>query len=203
MKEEFQGCVAEQLFRRPFWVIVPNWALVRPEVVELFGTFTTHDPVEDMEIVNHPTPIELPITSILVHYLEGVPIKMINVSDIPIMYGLINHHLSNWYNIILNTLNVVHPPLDDFMQLDDFCGELFKYSKEMSHGNLGDGTFKSKLNTGRMSKYTLLSTNSSVATDRVKTFEGLFTQTSEASGYDSYGKKILQLLSRRRSRGVQ
>lgn len=202
MKEEFQGCVAEQLFRRPFWVIVPNWALVKPEVVELFGTFTTNDPIEDMEIVNHPTPIELPITLILEHYLQGVPIKVVQVADIPIMYGLVNHHLSNWHSIIVNSLNVEHPPLDDFMRLDDFCSELYAYSKEMSHGNLGDGTFKSKLNTGRMSKYTLIKDNST-ATDRVKTFEGVFTEPSEASGYDSFGKKILQLLARRRSRGVQ
>jgi len=71
----------------------------------------------------------LPISDMIEHYREGVPIKIPSKSDIKLIYDFISEHIHAWKNKLEKGINIGDAPIDDLILMDKFANLIYDNAK--------------------------------------------------------------------------
>lgn len=122
--------VAKELFNRRFWINVEERAFYSDDWIEEVGIMGVNSMEEAEVVLSRYRQVRITIPMLADYLAKDFKLQFIDKKDAPIMFDLINTHLSNWCHIT-NTLGYVStiPPIEDFELLDRLAEILFPYRK--------------------------------------------------------------------------
>lgn len=120
--------VVKELFTRRFWVNVEERAFYSDAWIENVGVMGVNTMEEAEVALGRFRQVRVTIPMMADYLTKDFKMQLIDTADAPIMFNLINTHLTNWSNIT-NTLGYVSqiPPIEDFESLDALAELLFPY----------------------------------------------------------------------------
>jgi hypothetical protein len=93
--------------------------------LKMFGVRLTGVKSEDANIKNEWLTSYLSIAQMVDYHKDGVPIKIVEHSELPKMYEFISKHLSAWKHQLEVGINIGNAPIDDLIAMDNFATTLY------------------------------------------------------------------------------
>ena len=142
--------VAKELFTRRFWMDVEERAFYSDEWIREVGIIGVHSMEEAESLLSQYRRVRITVPEIAEYLTKDFKIHLIDHKDAPVMFNLVNTHLSNWLDIVNSVAYVsTIPPIEDFEALDLVAEKLFPYRQadaaltgilELFKGSIGSGT---------------------------------------------------------------
>jgi hypothetical protein len=70
----------------------------------------------------------LSISKMVDYHREGTLVKIVNYSDLPIIYDFISKHLSAWKEQLEYGINIGNAPIDDLVDMDTFATAVYEHA---------------------------------------------------------------------------
>lgn len=122
--------VAKELFSRRFWMDVEERAFYSDDWIREVGIMGVHSMEEAEKLMSQYRRVRITIPEIAEYLTADIKIHLIEHKDAPVMFNLVNTHLSNWLDIVNNLAYVsTIPPIEDFEALDLVAEKLYPYRK--------------------------------------------------------------------------
>lgn len=122
--------VAKELFSRRFWMDVEERAFYSDDWIREVGVMGVHSMEEAENLMSQYRRVRITIPEIAEYLTADIKIHLIEHKDAPVMFNLVNTHLSNWLDIVNNLAYVsTIPPIEDFEALDLVAEKLYPYRK--------------------------------------------------------------------------
>lgn len=120
--------VAKELFTRRFWMDVEERAFYSDDWIREVGIMGVTSTEEAEAVLSRYRRVKVTIPMVSDYLSSDFKLQFVDKSDAPIMFNIINTHLSNWVNIT-NTLGHVStiPPIEDFEALDALAEKLYAF----------------------------------------------------------------------------
>lgn len=120
--------VAKELFKKRFWMNVEERAFYSDDWIEEVGIMGVNSMEEAEIILSRFRKVRVTVPELCEFVSKDYKLQFLDKNDPPIMFDLINTHLSNWTHVT-NMLGYVSqiPPIEDFEALDHLAEILFPY----------------------------------------------------------------------------
>jgi len=69
------------------------------------------------------------VSQMVDYFGEGVPIQVVNSSEIKTIYQDLTDHLLQWKSILEKGINIGDAPMDDLILMDEFASTLFSFAR--------------------------------------------------------------------------
>lgn len=112
-----------------FLVRVPYIDTCSDEYIKIFGTPSSGDAAVDKYTINELATICISINEMLDYHKRGVTIRVVQYTDIKLIYDIISAHLTRWANNLKHGLNIGGAPLEDLIDLDRFANVIYQHAK--------------------------------------------------------------------------
>lgn len=122
--------VAKELFTKRFWMDVEERAFYSDEWIEEVGIMGVNSMEEAHVVLSRYRTVRVTVPELCDYLSKDYKLQFIDKNDPPIMFELLNTHMSNWIHVT-NTLGYVAqiPPIEDFESMDALAEILFPYRK--------------------------------------------------------------------------
>jgi hypothetical protein len=111
-----------------FMARVPLLQSMSVEQMRKTGVRVSGNKVDDNNIKNEWLTTYIPISKMVEYYQEGVSVRIVNPSDLPVMYKFISEHLSAWKEQLEYGLNIGNAPIDDLVAMDSFATSVYEHA---------------------------------------------------------------------------
>jgi len=107
---------------------VPLLESMSIEQLRKTGVRISGNRVDDRNIKNEWLTTYLPISKMVDYHREGTLIKIVNQSDLPIIYDFISKHLAAWKQQLEYGINIGDAPIDDLVAMDTFATSIYEHA---------------------------------------------------------------------------
>lgn len=107
---------------------VPLLQSMSIEQLRRTGVRVSGNRFDDANIKNEWLTTYLPISKMVDYYKEGVSVKIVNLSDLPLMYDFISKHLAAWKQQLEFGINIGNAPIDDLVAMDAFATSVYEHA---------------------------------------------------------------------------
>lgn len=107
---------------------VPLLQSMSIEQLRKTGVRVSGNKIDDANIKNEWLTTYLSIEKMVDYHREGIPVKIVNQSDLPIMYDFISRHLSAWKEQLEYGINIGNAPIDDLVAMDTFATSVYEHA---------------------------------------------------------------------------
>jgi hypothetical protein len=111
-----------------FMVRVPLLQSVSIEQLKKTGVRISGNKTDDINIKNEWLTSYMPISQMVDYHREGTLIRVVNQSDLPVMYDFISRHLSAWKEQLEYGINIGNAPIDDLVAMDAFATAVYEHA---------------------------------------------------------------------------
>lgn len=112
-----------------FSVKIPYLQSTSEDYLRIYGMPSTGNKQIDMEVANSWISTMANIATMVDHYKEGTPVRVVKQSDTKIIYDNISRHLENWKNKLQYGVNLGEAPIEDLIAMDKFANSVYEYAK--------------------------------------------------------------------------
>jgi hypothetical protein len=124
-----------------YFVRIPYLATMSIDHIREFGIPTTGDKNTDRSQASQLITTYLSIAKLVDYHREGIPIRIINSTDIPKIYAAIANHLDAWKVQLSNGLNIGDAPIEDLLAMDRFANDVYRHAKYDMVNQESDSSF--------------------------------------------------------------
>jgi hypothetical protein len=115
----------ERLFRCRF----PHLQTLTEADIRTFGMPVTGNSIVDKSMANQWITTSICIAKMVEYHKDGVPIRVVNISDTKIIYEHITKHLQAWRLRLERGINIGDAPIDDLVAMDAFANSVYAHAK--------------------------------------------------------------------------
>ena len=112
-----------------FSVKIPYLQSTSEDYLRIYGMPSTGNKQIDMEVANSWISTMANIATMVDHFKEGTPVRVVKQSDTKIIYDHISRHLENWKNKLQYGINIGEAPIEDLISMDRFANTVYEYAK--------------------------------------------------------------------------
>lgn len=131
--------VAETIFNKLYLIAIPQLFRYSEQEMTEIGIHSSGKPEIDAVMNNTKFDLYASIPQMINYYNQGSPIWFSARPDIVEIYQLLIRHLEIWAHILKTQIGNIPPPLEDFMQMDDFARSILPLTRgiDVAQGALG------------------------------------------------------------------
>ena len=112
-----------------FSVKIPYLQSTSEDYLRIYGMPSTGNKQIDMEVANSWISTMANIATMVDHFKEGTPVRVVKQSDTKTIYDHISRHLENWKNKLQYGVNIGEAPIEDLIAMDRFANTVYEYAK--------------------------------------------------------------------------
>lgn len=111
-----------------FLAKIPFLQSMPVELLRKTGVRVTDDKRDNNNIKNEWLTTYISIAKMVDYHSDGVLVKIVNHTDLPIIYDFISKHLAAWKEQLEFGINIGNAPIDDLVAMDTFATAVYEHA---------------------------------------------------------------------------